>query len=315
MSISINVNRSVTEFPQEQTNSYAVGNARKISETDMKIAAKRKSAGAQAMKLISDAWTKDKESMNGIGELREHINRNLEDVSELSGRLDYISKEKEAVREKYGIDQDSQEQKDLELLEKYLLRQNKDKGHGLLKLAAVYISEKHFEDCFRTLDRIAFDKLTPSDQNKYFELLLYGRLMSGDISQANEIFVSAEHYFKRGLLDKRNGQMLFTLGLLEYFNERFEAAVKFFDSAEKSRDADKTLRCNCELYKGECFLAQGDVRSAKASAEKSAALVSDDKQEAQLGKLMTQVEKAYIRTKEKSADTKADNTTEGGYAF
>ena len=45
MSISINVNRSVTEFPQEQTNSYAVGNARKISETDMKIAAKRKSAG------------------------------------------------------------------------------------------------------------------------------------------------------------------------------------------------------------------------------------------------------------------------------
>ena len=26
MSISINVNRSVTEFPQEQTNSYAVGN-------------------------------------------------------------------------------------------------------------------------------------------------------------------------------------------------------------------------------------------------------------------------------------------------
>lgn len=202
-----------------------------------------------------------------------------------------------------------------ELLEKYLLRQNKDKGHGLLKLAAVYISEKRFENCFLTLDRIAFDKLTPSDQNKYFELLLYGRLMSGDISQANEIFVSAEHYFKRGLLDKRNGQMLFTIGLLEYFNERFEAAVKFFDSAEKSRDADKTLRCNCELYKGECFLAQGDVRSAKASAEKSAALVSDDKQEAQLGKLMTQVEKAYIRTKEKSADTKADNTTEGGYAF
>ena len=188
-------------------------------------------------------------------------------------------------------------------------------SHGLLKLAAVYISEKRFGNCFLTLDRIAFDKLTPSDQNKYFELLLYGRLMSGDISQANEIFVSAEHYFKRGLLDKRNGQMLFTLGLLEYFNERFEGAVKFFDSAEKSRDADKTLRCNCELYKGECFLAQGNVRAAKASAEKSAALVSDDKQEAQLGKLMTQVEKAYIRTKEKSADTKADNTTEGGYAF
>lgn len=201
------------------------------------------------------------------------------------------------------------------LLEKYLLRQNKDKGHGLLKLAAVYISEERFEDCFRTIDRIAFDKLTPSDQNRYFELLLYVRLMSGDISQANVIFVSAEHYFKRGLLDKRNGHMLFTLGLLEYFNGRFEAAVKFFDNAEKSRGADKALRCSCELYKGECFLAQGDVKAAKTSAEKSAALVSDDKQEAQLGKLMAQVEKVYIRTKEKSAENKADDPTEGGYAF
>lgn len=233
-------------------------------------------------------------------------------IIELAGLFIWVFKIKKLERlyaKKGGCDEY------FELLEKYLLRQNKDKGHGLLKLAAVYISEKRFENCFLTLDRIAFDKLTPSDQNKYFELLLYGRLMSGDISQANEIFVSAEHYFKRGPLDKRNGQMLFTIGLLEYFNERFEAAVKFFDSAEKSRGADKTLRCNCELYKGECFLAQGNVRAAKASAEKSAALVSDDKQEAQLGKLMTQVEKAFIRTKEKSADTKADNTTEGGYAF
>ena len=88
------------------------------------------------------------------------------------------------------------------------------------------------------------------------------------------------------------------------------------DNAEKSRDADKALRCSCELYKGECFIAQGDVKAAKTSAEKSAALVSDDKQEAQLGKLMAQVEKVYIRTKEKSADKSADHgTTEGGYAF
>ena len=62
-------------------------------------------------------------------------------------------------------------------------------------------------------------------------------------------------------------------------------------------------------------LEQVNASAAKASAEKSAALVCDDKQEAQLGELMTHVEKAYIRTKEKSADTKADNTTEGGYAF
>ncbi|MDD6235118.1 MAG: hypothetical protein PUB17_08080 [Lachnospiraceae bacterium] len=119
MSISINVNRSVTEFDQERTDSFAVGNARKISETDMKIAAKRKSAGAQAMKLISDAWDKDKDSIKGINELKEHIKQNQEDIKDLSGKLDYISTEKDAIREKYGIDPESEEYKDLELLEKY----------------------------------------------------------------------------------------------------------------------------------------------------------------------------------------------------
>lgn len=38
-----------------------------------------------------------------------------------------------------------------ELLEKYLLRQNKDKGHGLLKLAAVYISENALKTVFSHL--------------------------------------------------------------------------------------------------------------------------------------------------------------------
>lgn len=79
-------------------------------------------------------------------------------IVELAGLFIWVFKIKKLERlyaKKGGCDEY------FELLEKYLLRQNKDKGHGLLKLAAVYISEKHFEDCFRTLDRIAFDKLTP----------------------------------------------------------------------------------------------------------------------------------------------------------
>lgn len=90
-------------------------------------------------------------------------------IVELAGLFIWVFKIKKLERlyaKKGGCDEY------FELLEKYLLRQNKDKGHGLLKLAAVYISEKRFENCFLTLDRIAFDKLTPSDQNKYFELLL-----------------------------------------------------------------------------------------------------------------------------------------------
>jgi hypothetical protein len=54
-----------------------------------------------------------------------------------------------------------------ELLEKYLLRQNKDKGHGLLKLAAVYISEKRFE--------MSFDIYVSLSTSTYLQYCKYAR--------------------------------------------------------------------------------------------------------------------------------------------
>lgn len=197
------------------------------------------------------------------------------------------------------------------LLEKYLLKQNKDNGHGLLKLASMCIYDSHFDKCFETLDRIDFAKLSPTDQDKYFQLLLYGKLMSGDISQANEIFRSAKHYFERAAAEKDNSRVLFTLGLLEYLNKRFDAAEKYFSHAQKSRDADDALTFNCELYSGYCCLSKGDIDSAKTCAEGAAKLACDDIQNERLKRLMTQVEKAYLtQTKEKSANFAADQRSQ-----
>ena len=67
------------------------------------IEKKRKLAQKQAMKLVKDAFSGEK-----VAEYQEKMQQ-----------IGNISAEKDKLRETYGISKDSQEQKDLELLEKY----------------------------------------------------------------------------------------------------------------------------------------------------------------------------------------------------
>ena len=90
-------------------------------------------------------------------------------IVELAGLFIWVFKIKKLERlyaKKGGCDEY------FELLEKYLLRQNKDKGHGLLKLAAVYSSEKSYENCYLTIERKALEKINQSALNKNIELII-----------------------------------------------------------------------------------------------------------------------------------------------
>ena len=187
------------------------------------------------------------------------------------------------------------------LLKKYLLKQCRQKDHGLLKLAACYCSDERFDDCIDTIDSIDLTKLAPEDENKYFELLLCSTIMSGELSRAQEIFHAAEHYLKRGLAAKHNAFALYTVGLYEFSSKHYNDALKCFEALRKSRDADMPLRFSCELFAGYSYLMTGDVQKAKKAAEHGAALTCSDEQEAELERLMEQVEKAYVkRTKDRS---------------
>lgn len=83
------------------------------------VEAKRKNAKKQAMKLISDAWERDEKTARGIKTMQEEKNQKVSEIQELKSRIKDIDENKEQLRLEYGVSEDSEEYKDLKLLEKY----------------------------------------------------------------------------------------------------------------------------------------------------------------------------------------------------
>lgn len=79
---------------------------------------RRQRAQRRAMKVVGDAWKADKKIDADIGDRRCHIQELQGNIDENMAILDEGRAHKEALRETYAVDPDSQEQKDLELLEK-----------------------------------------------------------------------------------------------------------------------------------------------------------------------------------------------------
>lgn len=80
---------------------------------------RKKMAGRQAMKLISDAWNKDIKSQESIDKLRDLKSQKLDELHDKSKSMSDIEAQKEALMKEYGVTEDSDEMKELELLKKY----------------------------------------------------------------------------------------------------------------------------------------------------------------------------------------------------
>ena len=82
------------------------------------IAKKRKEAQQKAMKIVQDAWGSDQAVEDSIQERRDSYNKMKQLKEENQDVIKDLEGNKAALREEYGIDPNSQEQKDLEILEK-----------------------------------------------------------------------------------------------------------------------------------------------------------------------------------------------------
>lgn len=89
------------------------------SQLESRIQQKRDQARKQAMKLINDAWNADKKAADGVDALNKDKQNQLNRLSEYKQSLKEADEREKQLQEKYNIDPDSQEQKDLELLKKY----------------------------------------------------------------------------------------------------------------------------------------------------------------------------------------------------
>lgn len=83
-----------------------------------RIQQKRERAQKRAMKVVNDAWNVDRKIDDEIDEVKAHI-KELQQEKKAAGAEAYEARqEMERLRESYGVEQDSQEQKDLEILKK-----------------------------------------------------------------------------------------------------------------------------------------------------------------------------------------------------
>ncbi len=97
------------------------------SETDNLVEQKRKEAQKQAKKIVGDAWQKDQKALQKIDEKWKLWNDKFTQIKDSEGRIADIEEAKKRLQQEYNVDPESQEQKDLEILERF---QNYLKGLG-----------------------------------------------------------------------------------------------------------------------------------------------------------------------------------------
>lgn len=128
-------NRKAAREKQDEAKKMQNGTIN-MNELDGKmdsILMRRQKAQGRAMKVIGDAWNGDRKINEGIEESKNHIRELQAAIDEDYEFVDKCEAHKAELMEEYGVETDSQEQKDLELLEK----QNKAKTNP-----NIYFSEE-----------------------------------------------------------------------------------------------------------------------------------------------------------------------------
>lgn len=88
---------------------------------------KRKEAQQKALKIVQDTWKSDREVDEMIQKIRDDSSALKNKITESKEYIKDLEEKKTDLKEMYCIDEDSQEQKDLELLEK---RQDFENGNA-----------------------------------------------------------------------------------------------------------------------------------------------------------------------------------------
>lgn len=88
------------------------------NESSDRIAEKKKQARQQAMGLVKSAFEADKSIDDDLAARANKIQASKDEIAKAKEGLKEIAANKEELKKEYGITPDSQEQKDLELLEK-----------------------------------------------------------------------------------------------------------------------------------------------------------------------------------------------------
>lgn len=115
--------KNVKDKEQNRGGSIFAGDL-KLGQSD--LIAKKDKMKKNAMKILTDAFSEEQKIDKGLDKHRSKIADLEKEASQAVGEMNRIEELKEALKDTYGVTEDSTEQKDLELLEK-----KKSIGRGL----------------------------------------------------------------------------------------------------------------------------------------------------------------------------------------
>lgn len=122
---SIFQNRNEVELNEsDQTGAFFAGSLNKETDARSRIEQRRQMAQNQAIQLVQTAWDSDQKISDGIDQLNSLYEEKQTEKADLSRQIAEINNRKSELQKKYQIDPESQEQKDLELLEEFQNRKN-----------------------------------------------------------------------------------------------------------------------------------------------------------------------------------------------
>lgn len=87
-----------------------------LNQTLDPIAKRKQQAQKQAMKVVGDAWDNDREVEKSMEESRTRYKEYLDKLGEANAQLNWIEDERAALKESYGVPDDSLEEQELQLL-------------------------------------------------------------------------------------------------------------------------------------------------------------------------------------------------------
>ena len=154
------------------------------------ILMRRQRAQGKAMKVVRNAWIADKKIDLKIQERTDRIQELRKNIDENMGLIHECETRKEDLRETYGINADSQEQKDLEIMEKaglqhVLLSNETEHTIGDMLWYAPFIEEVNLDALTKEeQERLAEIADRPLSEYQYRALSVDCKI--GDYDAANE---------------------------------------------------------------------------------------------------------------------------------
>lgn len=129
-----------------------------LNKTFDSIEQKKQQARQKAMKVVTDAWAGDRKLDESLDERRNKIKELESTMKEAASDLKWVNEERAALKEKYGLTDDSQEEQDLRLLEKQadhkpLTKEEEERLAEIRKAGGPTEYQEHSLDLYKSASR------------------------------------------------------------------------------------------------------------------------------------------------------------------